>query len=235
MTTAAAPAVVAREPSAHGPTYRAAWVGLIGAMIVAAGRLAWFVKSDDVQYLAWAQRMRSILGENAAAPLTVLGACVMLLAWQLLRQELGDSRVDLGLTFACWVLPMLPMAGVMSSDPRYYADLGWTVDHGYDPYHTGLGTTGSPFPVGPTWYGTPAVYPALALRLFGWVVTTTGADWWWSVVAMRVLALAGVALLALSLRSIAPRMGVDPRFALWLGVFNPVTVLHGVGGPTSTC
>ena len=65
---------------------------------------------------------------------------------------------------------------------------------------------------------------------FGWVVTTTGADWYWSVVAMRVLALAGVALLALSLRSIAPRMGVDPRFALWLGVFNPVTVLHGVAG-----
>lgn len=214
----------------RGTAYRAALVGFLGSLIVVAGRLAWFAASKDQEYLPWALRVRAILGENAAGPLTVLGSCMLLLAWQLLRIDLANPRLRLLAVFACWVLPLLPMAGIMSSDPRYYADIGWMIAHGHNPYHTGLGTTGSPFPVGPTWHGTFAVYPALGLRLFGWLVGATGADWYWSVVAMRILALAGVGLLALSLRSIAPRIGVDHRFALWLGVFNPVTMLHGVGG-----
>lgn len=208
---------------------RAAWVGLIGSIAIAAGRLAWLADADDKQATWWTARIRATLGENTAGPLTVLGACLLLLAWMLLRTELGRPR-RLAITFVCWVLPLLPLGGIMSSDPRYYADIGWSINHGHDPYSTGLGTTGSPFPVGPTWHGTFAVYPALALRLFGWVVAASGSDWYWSVVAMRALALAGVALLALSLPVLADQAGVDRRFVLWLGVFNPVTMLHGIGG-----
>lgn len=207
----------------------AAWVGLAGSLAIAAGRLAWLASSDSQQTTGWATRIRDTLGENAAGPLTVLGACLLLLAWMLLRAELGRPH-RLLITFAFWVVPLLPLAGIMSSDPRYYADIGWTINHGHDPYSTGLGTTGSPFPVGPTWYGTFAVYPALALRLFGWVVAASGSNWYWSVVAMRVLALAGIALLAVSLPVLADQAGVDRRFAWWLGVFNPVTMLHGIGG-----
>jgi len=85
---------------------------------------------------------------------------------------------------------------MLSTDAGSYADLGWIVGKGLSPYDVGLGTTGSPFPYGTAWRGTTSVYPPLALVLFGWVVAATGAHWYWSVVAMRVLTLVGVGLLA---------------------------------------
>lgn len=98
------------------------------------------------------------------------------------------------------------------------------------PYVTGLGETGSPFAYGRAWQGTTSVYPALALQLLGWAVQMTGAHWYWSVVALRIFALAGIALLLWAVPRLAKQVGVDPTFATWVAVANPVTLIHGVGG-----
>jgi hypothetical protein len=47
---------------------------------------------------------------------------------------------------------------------------------------------------------------------------------------MRALAVVGVALMAVYVPRLASRFGADPRYALWLGVLNPLVLLHFVSG-----
>ncbi len=208
----------------------AAWVGLLGSCTLAVGRIAWMARDDTIEHSAWARRFNDAFDPDARGAITFLGIALLLLARMLLRREAQRERPRFWLVFVFWALPLLPLAGILSSDARYYSDIGWMVSRGMDPYVTGLGTTGSPFPVGVTWYGTMSVYPPLAVRLMGLITWATGAHWYWTVVAMRVLAAIGLGLLAWSLPRLAARAGVDPRKALWLGVFNPLTFVHGFGG-----
>jgi len=208
----------------------AAWVGLLGSCTLAFGRIAWMAGGDNLEHSWWGRRVNEAFDPDARGAITFLGVALLLLAWMLLRREAQRERPRFWLVFVFWALPLLPLAGVLSSDARYYSDIGWMVSRGIDPYVTGLGTTGSPFRVGDTWYGTMSVYPPLAVRLMGLITWATGAHWYWTVVAMRVLAAIGLGLLAWSLPRLAARAGVDPRTALWLGIFNPLTFIHGFGG-----
>ncbi|CAM5579655.1 Alpha-(1-_6)-mannopyranosyltransferase [Streptomyces purpurascens] len=47
---------------------------------------------------------------------------------------------------------------------------------------------------------------------------------------MRLVALAGVALMAAALPRLARHSGADPSAALWLGALNPLVLLHLVAG-----
>ena len=161
--------------------------------------------------------------------LIALGILLLAGSWVWLRPRTG-SRLSVPLAFGVWVVPLLLLPPMLSTDAGSYADLGWIMGKGLSPYDVGLGTTGSPFPYGTAWRGSTSVYPPLALVLFGWVVAATGAHWYWSVVAMRVLTLVGVGLLAWSLPRVARRFGIDPVQALWFGLLNPIVLVHGIGG-----
>jgi len=51
-----------------------------------------------------------------------------------------------------------------------------------------------------------------------------------SVVLFRLVALVGVALIAASLPALAVSLGKDPARALWLGLCNPLVLVHFIGG-----
>jgi hypothetical protein len=51
-----------------------------------------------------------------------------------------------------------------------------------------------------------------------------------NVILLRLLAVAGVGLMALGISSLARSYGRDPAYVLTLAILNPVTVLHLVGG-----
>jgi alpha-1,6-mannosyltransferase len=46
---------------------------------------------------------------------------------------------------------------------------------------------------------------------------------------MRLMALVGIALIFFAITRLAPLAGVDPAYGLWLGVLNPVVLVHLVG------
>ena len=208
----------------------AAWVGFLGSCLIGIGRLGWWIGANASDHTAWARGIRDLMTRELVGAITFAGVAVLLVAWMLLRRELTRERPRFWTVFIAWAVPILPLAGILSSDARFYSDIGWMVSRGDDPYLTGLGTTGSPFPVGEAWYGTMSVYPPLAVRLMGLLTSITGAHWYWTVVSMRVLAMIGIGLLAWALPRLAARAGVDPRKALWLGIFNPLTFIHGFGG-----
>ena len=79
------------------------------------------------------------------------------------------------------------------------------------------------------WLGHGVAYPPLTLLVDAAVVALAGAHPYWSVVAMRLPALLGVALLGLSITRIARARGKSPDAGLWWGLLNPLLLFHFVG------
>ncbi len=208
----------------------ATWLGLLGSLLLAAGELRRLATWRQVSGQPWVAWISSWVGSAGYVVHVATGILLLGLAWLLARPGRGRPALSPVVLLAVWAVPLLVQPPVLSTDAGSYADLGWIVSNGQSPYDVGLGTTGSPFAWGRAWRGTTSVYPALSLWLFGGVVQGTGMHWYWSVMALRVLALAGVGLLSWSLPRLARRVGVDPAFAVWLAVLNPVTLVHGIGG-----
>jgi hypothetical protein len=121
---------------------------------------------------------------------------------------------------------------LFSDDAYSYAAQGRIVQLGMDPYAVGPGQLGGLFAsqVDPAWLNTPAPYGPLALQIQHVVVNLAGSNPYVSAVAMRLPALAALVVIVALLPRLARTFGKDPRFALWLGVLNPLTVLHLLGG-----
>jgi len=80
------------------------------------------------------------------------------------------------------------------------------------------------------WVDTPAPYGPIWLGLGRAVATLTGDRVVTTVLFMRLLAVAGVVLVARYLPRLAAACSADPRGALWLGVLNPLVLVHFVAG-----
>jgi hypothetical protein len=161
----------------------------------------------------------------------IAGAVALAWAWWHIRPTRSRPPVHAATTLALWSLPLLLVPPLLSPDAVLYADLGWTTSVGANPYLVGVATSGGPFAylVDPLWAGHGVAYPPLTLRLEQLVVVASGAHPYWSVAAMRVPALLSVAAMLVLVPRIATLLGAPRRGAVWLGVLNPLLLLHFVG------
>ena len=132
---------------------------------------------------------------------------------------------------ALWVAPLLVAPPLFSRDVYTYGAEGRLVSAGVDPYTHGLqAVRGSAFfaLADPLWrhahapYGPVFFDVARAVSHLGTVFAT--------VEGYRLVALAGVALLAVSVPVLARSEGRDPSVAFSLAVLNPLVLLCFVGG-----
>ncbi len=201
-----------------------AGTGLVGSILVATAAVALSytgfgtTPADSSFAVRW-------LGRG----LGLLGVLAMALGWGLVRHVVARTR---WLFLALWSLPLLVAPPVGSRDAYAYAEQGWLVAHGHDPYTTPMATLGSPFSglVDAWWKGQTTVYPPLALEIQSWVVKVTGENAIVSVAAMRVPAILGLVLIGLCLPRLAERAGGDADTAAWLILLNPLVLVHVVGG-----
>jgi alpha-1,6-mannosyltransferase len=134
---------------------------------------------------------------------------------------------------ALWTIPMMVIAPVFSRDVFSYAAQGEMTFHGINPTEYGPNTLGSgpyPGPVDSIWANVPAPYGPLFLMLDSWVVQLSGHNELGTVVGLRLLEVAAVALLAFALPVLARALGYDPGHAFVLAVLNPLVVLTLIGG-----
>jgi alpha-1,6-mannosyltransferase len=139
----------------------------------------------------------------------------------------------LGWLLFLWILPMLVIAPIFSRDVFSYAAQGEMVTRHLSPYQFGPHSLGSgPFPdnVDPIWANVPAPYGPLFLSLDGWIVQLSGHHLLGSLVGLRLLEVAAVAILAISVPVLARGLGYDPGHAFVLCLLNPLVVLTVVGG-----
>lgn len=222
-----------------GADIRLAWAftyvrhGLWGMVLLAAAAMtpaflppqAWLLERLGLQWLeGGASRVLStglILG----------GVALLLHAWLRLRPTPEQPTAPTS-TWFLWSLPLLLVPPLFSRDAYSYAAQGLIVARGMDPYLTGPISVPGEFAdnVDPVWLFTPAPYGPLALQAQHWVVDMAFGNAYVAAVAMRVPAMLAVAVLALALPALAGRLGRSPQAARWLGVSNPLVLMHLVGG-----
>jgi alpha-1,6-mannosyltransferase len=182
-------------------------VGTVGSVLVAAG--GWGSGALPPGWSGWA------LG----TPLVVLGVLLLGAAWWRLRERCLQASL-------LWAAPLLLAPPMFSRDVYAYAGQAALVVEGFDPYETGPGSLSGPLVDGvdDVWRDTPSPYGPLWLWLAGGVVRVTGEQLLPALLGMRLLAVLGLLLAGWALH----RLGGER--ALWLGVANPLVLLHLVAG-----
>jgi hypothetical protein len=181
--------------------------GTVGSALVAAG--GWGSGALPPCRSGWA------LG----TPLVVLGVVLLAVAWWRLRERFLHAGL-------LWAAPLLLAPPMFSRDVYAYAGQGLLVAEGRDPYSVGPGALSGVLVSGvdDVWIDTPSPYGPLWLWLAGGVVRLAGERLLPALLGMRLLAVLGLLLAAWALH----RLGGER--ALWLGVANPLVLLHLVAG-----
>ncbi len=166
---------------------------------------------------------------TVGGPVCLVGGVLLLAAWWLAR---GLDRRSLLLATGLWSSPLLLGPPLMSRDLYAYVGQGALVAAGVDPYENGPGTLPGPLSAGvdDVWIDTPSPYGPLWLASSGLVVRLTGQHLLPALLLTRLLSALGVVLLAWALPRIAAAHRVPAGRALWLGVANPLLLVHLVGG-----
>ena len=136
-----------------------------------------------------------------------------------------------------WSLPLLVAPPLFSRDGWSYAAQGMLAHRGISPYEYGpwslVGPRSIPGPltegVDPRWMATPAPYGPVPL-IGGDVAAGLTADPWLLVVAHRLMALAGLVLLAWAVPRLASWCGANPALASCLVIASPLVMSNGVAG-----
>ena len=134
---------------------------------------------------------------------------------------------------ALWATPLLFGPPIFSRDVYSYAADGLMVSRHLEPNRYGPATLGGTHfldPVSHVWLNTPSPYGPLFLRIAGWIVPTSHYSLVGTVVLLRLVAVLGVVLMGIALPKLAGALGKDPARAFWLGVCNPLVLIHFIAG-----
>ena len=106
------------------------------------------------------------------------------------------------------------------------------VRDGFDPYTEGPAVNPGPFllEVSQDWRNTTTPYGPLHLWIGDGVTRLVGDNVTLGVLVYKLISIVSFAVIAWSIPLIARKLGGDPTLALWLGVANPVMILHLIGG-----
>ena len=217
--------------------------GLVGTTLVAIGALGigWLPLTSQVLDNAVVGALRSTLaGSLAARALVIIGLAVLLQAWLLLGSELlsrqrhheaPSVRQVLGV-LTLWSAPLLLAPPMFSRDVYSYYVQGRVFGAGYDPTTIGIDVIPGWFDDGadPMWVESPTPYGPLFLLVERAVAEFAHPNAYLGALLFRLSAVVGVVLIAVFLPRLASCHGIDPDRALWLGVLNPVVLMHFVAG-----
>lgn len=218
---------------------RVVLVGFGGSALLALGSLGAGAPPvyDPVKRTPVLALLRDGIGERVALASVYVGLAVLGMAWlhlgrSLRRGEAGTDTPRLLRAAALWAAPLVVCVPLFSRDLYAYAAQAQIAHAGLDPYSVGPVSLPGPFldEISGMWVDTPAPYGPLWLGLGRAVATLTGDRVLTTVLALRLLAVLGVLLTARYLPRLARAAGGDPRVAVWLGVANPLVLVHFVAG-----
>lgn len=160
----------------------------------------------------------------------LLGTVLLIGAWWVGRRSVPSTRWAY-VTAGLWALPVVFFLPLGSYDIYSYACQGWQQSAGLNPYAGGVDLVGCPWrdAVAPTWLHSPAPYGPVFLVLAG-LAARLGHTLTGTLAGLRVVAVCGVALIAVSLPALARRSGVPPARAVWLALACPLVPIHLISG-----
>ncbi|WP_443089092.1 alpha-(1-_6)-mannopyranosyltransferase A [Williamsia sp. Leaf354] len=260
MSPVSADAVTAATPPPAGlrrPIVASLRLGLVGSILVTLGS---YGVGDIPRANTWLQDVSMAWvtyghGKSVAGLLFWAGVALMVWAWIRLGRAFLAHRSDAhvpdtdgaptddgavdeqvpGLRWwaAAWALPLMLAVPVYSRDVYAYLAQAALLRDGLNPYTDGPATSPGPLldSMAQVWATTTAPYGPFFVEIARGVTEITGDNPVAGVFAMRLVMLPGWLLAIWAVPALARRLGRDPRIALWLAVFNPMLVIHLVGGP----
>lgn len=218
-------------------------LGTVGALLIGIGALgagALPVVGNPFNNLPGGAIMARML--QASSVIVLIGVAMLVVAWVLMGPFLTGrnhaSSISPGMimrTFVAWTIPLLFTAPIFTQDIYSYLAQGSIVAQGMDPYAAGpvelLGrehhlARSVPF----IWAESPSPYGPVALGIAALISRLTNDSILLGVLTHRAVSLLGLLGAAWAITRLARRCHVAPATALWLGILNPLTILHLVGG-----
>ncbi|GAA2299079.1 polyprenol phosphomannose-dependent alpha 1,6 mannosyltransferase MptB [Streptomyces caniferus] len=222
--------------SAAGVTVRGeVLLGTLGSVLLGVGGWGSGALPQGVPDGLWGRPGESLRCVGVAV--SYAGLVLLIAAWWRLGTRVADGTAGgwrpLHRALWCWALPLVPGPLLGSSDAYSYLAQGALAGRGRDVYALGPAALGGPLAanVPGMWHDAPAPYGPLSVAAARAVVAVTGEQ---HVVAaalgLRLVAVAGLALMVWALRRLAAASGSGAAGALWAGALNPLVLLHLVGG-----
>lgn len=148
-------------------------------------------------------------------------------------QVLQGAKLSLVNRALVWWSALFMLAGpILSRDVYSYLMQGAMLRDGFDPYSQGASVNPGPLmlEVSHDWRNTTTPYGPLHLWLGKLITSVTGDGVVAGVMAYKVVSLLGFVAICWAVPKIAVKLGSNPALAAWLGVANPVMMLHLLGG-----
>jgi hypothetical protein len=230
-------------PSPQLRLARTALLGLAATLAIVAGALLGGRGFETHLPGAWFFGMPGglfgSLGSNAKYPpiyalALVFGGLILLVrVWfgfmRQLRIHTGFPVKKVVLVVAIWALPLLLAPPLFSRDVYTYAGQGEMVSHHIDPYTYGPGVLGStPFSTLPdsVWSNAPSPYGPTFLEVDGLLADASGHKILPDIVLLRLLEIAGLALVVAATPALARGLKRDPAEAILLGAGSPLALIY---------
>ena len=211
--------------------------GVVGSVMVLLGGFVVASLPESSSLLSHrmlADLRLSSLGRVVALTVVLVGLGAICHAWLTLCRGVADGLLDLRhvrLAGGLWAAPLVLAPPLFSSDGWSYAAQGVMAEQGFSPYEYGPSVLTGPIEqaVDPLWRYTPAPYGPLPLWWGEGIAHLTSSPLA-LVIGHRLLALAGVALLAWAMPRLAGWTGANPALATGLVVASPLLLTSGVAG-----
>lgn len=235
MSQVQAPAAL---PTAH-LVLRHGLPGLLGTTCIAVGALGvgWLPGTTELLTVPVVESLRgSTTGSMIARSLVLIGLAVLLQAWLLIGADLlhvGAWPIrQLRGVLVMWSLPLVLAPPLFSRDVYSYYAQGRLFESGSDPTTVGVGSLPGWFDIGadPMWTESPTPYGPTFLFVERTVAAIAHPNAYLAGILLRCSSLVGLALLAVFLPKLARAYGVDGATAFWVGVLNPLVIMHFVSG-----
>jgi len=213
--------------------------GFLGSLFIAVGALGvgWFPLSADI--LQW-NLINFVQTETIGLALTrsfvVVGAALILQAWLVVGIDALHGKIlrieTIYLSLLAWALPLLAAPPLFSRDVYSYFMQGKLQLAGNNPYESGVAAVPGWFQSGvdPLWGDSPTPYGPIFLLIEKAVASISQDSSLGGSYLFRLTSVLGVLLICLSIPYLAKSHGVNPVSASWIGVMNPLVLMHFVAG-----
>lgn len=212
---------------------------MIGSALITVGALGvgWLPRSSVVEAWPLVDVLRDGSPGLVLSKLMIFaGVAILLQTWLVTGFDLmAGQRWDswrMSSLLGTWTFPLLIAPPLFSRDVYSYFGQGRLLLEGFDPYTNGVALLSNWFNFGadPMWGDTPTPYGPFFLLLSKGVADFSGEQAFLAALVFRLIALAGLILMAIAVPRLAEQHGIDPAKALWLSVLNPLVIMHFVAG-----
>lgn len=222
------------------------WLGSFGSVLIMIG--GWGAGAMPVvDNTLWDFPIANLMGRMLlmSTVLVFVGIGFLVTAWALMGyfalagpREQGHGWATAPVmvrTFVAWVIPLGFTAPLFTQDIYSYIAQGAIAARGLNPYQGGpVDLLGVADPLARSvplvWSHSPSPYGPVAImggQVISWL---TNENIMAAVFLYRLVSIIGLTLCAWAVIKLARRCGVEASAALWLGVLNPLSLLHLVGG-----